>query len=238
MNTAEISKTFETPVTGVTNRKRVVPKRRGASWQAFRLLGAGGLTILLLFFLTFTRWLNSQNAMDLSIRSIQGLDPLSVQAPPPPPPPSEPPPPPPPDVPPLPKLEIQLNSIAPPIKATTDPQVDLTMMMPDFSREVEQPRQRMLFSSKELDQQPRLVNRPSATFPRSQLARGVREGKVTLEVAIDPSGKVSIRRVIDSSHPDFTAMAKSFASRARFTSPKKDGRSVTAIFRWPLILRP
>jgi hypothetical protein len=33
-------------------------------------------------------------------------------------------------------------------------------------------------------------------------------------------------------------MARSFATRSRFTVPKKNGRPVTAIYRWPLILRP
>jgi hypothetical protein len=32
-------------------------------------------------------------------------------------------------------------------------------------------------------------------------------------------------------------MGESFASRAKFTPPKKDGRPVNALFRWPLILK-
>jgi TonB family protein len=66
----------------------------------------------------------------------------------------------------------------------------------------------------------------------------VKEGRVLLEVSISTSGRVSVLRVISSSHADFSAMAKKFASRARFSVPKKNGRAVTAIYRWPLILRP
>ena len=148
------------------------------------------------------------------------------------------PPPPPPEVVPLPKLEIQIDSVAPPIKASLEHEVDLTMAMPDFAPSVEKARERMLFSSKELDSQPRLLNRPTATFPKSQLDRGVKEGKVTLEVVIGASGNVTVRRVLDSTHPDFTAMARSFATRAKFSPPKKEGRSVSSLFRWPLILKP
>ena len=57
-------------------------------------------------------------------------------------------------------------------------------------------------------------------------------------VAGDGSGGiVTVKRVLESPHDDFTTMARSFATRARFTPPKKDGRSVNALFRWPLILR-
>ena len=111
------------------------------------------------------------------------------------------------------------------------------MTLPDFSPAIDQPRQRMLFSSKELDSQPKLLNRPSATFPKSQLDQGVTEGKATLEVVISPSGKVTVRRVLESSHPDFARMARSFATRAKFSPPKKEGRSVSSVFKWPLVLK-
>jgi TonB family protein len=94
------------------------------------------------------------------------------------------------------------------------------------------------YDAGELDAKPRLVNRPSATYPRDRLQAGVKEGRVLLEVSISTNGKVTVRRVISSSHADFTAMARKFASKARFSVPKKNGQSVTAIFRWPLILRP
>jgi len=93
----------------------------------------------------------------------------------------------------------------------------------------------------ELDQTPRLLNRPSVRFP-SKLARtGVREGRVMLEVTINTSGKVSVDRVLNSSHPahsELAAAARSFASRARYSKPTKNGRPVQAVFHWPLVLKP
>lgn len=213
-------------------------RRQPALPGIVRFLAALLCTAALLAFLALARWHASRTAPDLTIRTLEVINPVSMPAPPPPPPPTEPPPPPPPEQPPLPKLDIVIDSTAPPIKATLEDDAELDLTMPDFQPAVDKPMENMLFSSKDLDSQPRLVNRPSVTYPASQRARGVHEGKVTLEVTISPSGKVDIRRVIDSDHPDFTSMARSFASRARFTSPKKDGRAVSAVFRWPMVLRP
>ena len=54
---------------------------------------------------------------------------------------------------------------------------------------------------------------------------------------ISKTGTVAVQRVLESPHDDFTEMARSFATRSRFTPPKKDGRSVQALFRWPLTLK-
>lgn len=232
-----------------------------------RVVAAGGMTALLLVFLAATRWLDSSRMPDREIRELELIEEVALPAPPPPPliEPVDPPPPPPP--PKLPRLEVQLDNVAPPLKATIDRNIDLTMATADFELEVDPPPvpvpappkptprytpkptsspvkkaapapMRTTYSAGELDARPRLVNRPSATYPASQLRKGVRQGKVTLEVSISTSGRCSVRRVISSSHPDFTTMAKSFAARARFTVPKKNGQAVNAIYRWPLILQP
>ena len=90
----------------------------------------------------------------------------------------------------------------------------------------------------DLDSRPRLLNRPSTRYPSALLRRGIRSGTVILEVSISMSGRVKVRRVISSSHPELTKMASSFASRARFSAPKKDGKSVEALYRWPMTLQP
>ncbi len=177
-------------------------------------------------------------------------------------------PPPPPKAPELPRLDFQIEQIAPPVRAVVNQQnIDLAMETTEFELETDPiapvttpaPTQiksvpkstpkvsnpapkpaptRTTYSSNELDGKPRLLNRPTATYPSSMLRRGVRSGKVLLEVSISPSGRCSVRRVISSTHADFSAMARSFAGKARFSVPKKDGRAVTAIYRWPLVLRP
>ncbi|MEX2579988.1 MAG: energy transducer TonB [Verrucomicrobiales bacterium] len=194
------------------------------------------LTAALLVFLAAMRLEFASDAPVLSMRSIDRIDPVSLPAPPPPTAAETPPPPPPPTD--LPKLDLELDSVAPPIKASIDREVDLDLSLSDFAPRNEGPREEMTFSSAELDAQPQLVNKPSATFPASQKRQGVTEGRVTLEVHINSAGRVTVRRVLSSSHEDFVAMARSFATRARFTPPKKDGRPVNAVFKWPLILRP
>ncbi len=195
-----------------------------------------GLTAGLLLFLVATRLDFTTASPSLSLRSIETMAPVSLPAPSPPPS-EETPPPPPPDAD-LPKLELSLDPVAPPIKASLAEKVELRLASAEFTPQSEAPRQEMVFSSSELDTQPRLINRPSITFPASQKAQGVSEGRVTLEVQISAAGRVTVRRILESSHPDFDEVARSFATRARFTSPNKDGRPVNAVFRWPLILRP
>lgn len=200
-----------------------------------RLATAAGLTGGLLLFLVAMRIVREDNAPLLTLRSLESVQPVSLPAPPPTPPETTPPPPPPP--PDLPRLQIELDSVAPAVKASLERDLDLRLNRTEFAAEQEAPLAQMTFASSDLDSQPKLVNKPSVTFPPRQKEAGVTEAKVILEVQISSGGIVTVKRVLDSPHEDFTAMARSFASRARFTPPKKDGRSVNALFRWPLILR-
>ena len=222
-----------------------------------RFGGAIGLTVMLLVFLTAMKLLNANRIAEQALRPVESLE--EIASPPPPPPPllkRQQPPPPPMKL--LPKLELQLENVSPPILADLSPDINLSMLTPEFETEAQlQPIDTALqqpaaltpgpprtiptassYSAGELDSRPRLLNNPSPGYPRSLLRRGIREGKVVLEVAISTTGKVTIKRVISSSDPEFTRMARSFATRSRFTVPKKNGRPVTAIYRWPLILRP
>ncbi len=228
-----------------------------------RLAGAVGFAVLLVVFLAGLRLLDAGRVPGATVRAVETVE--EVAAVPPPPPPQtvvEPPPPPPPAA--LPRLDVQIEKVAPALRATLDPRVDLTMRTSDFELEAEpapspqlrppqargasggppaaprRPSQQVksTYEAGELDAKPRLLNRPSVSYPSTLRRRGVREGRVLLEVAISAGGRASVRRVLSSSHPEFTKMARSYASRARFSVPKKDGRPVTAIYRWPLILRP
>lgn len=201
-----------------------------------RVILAIALTFGLLIFLAAARLSRASQVPTLTIRSLETTSPVSLPAPPPPPETEQAPPPV--QSPDLPKLDIRFDPVAPAIQAARNPELKLQLDVTDFAPQVEQAREYMTFSSKSLDSQPRLVSRPTVPFPKSQQARGVKEGRVTLEVLIRPSGKVTIRKVVKSSHPEFTEMARLFATGSRFTPPRKDGRAVTALFKWPLILRP
>ncbi|HIG85282.1 MAG TPA: hypothetical protein EYG40_11210 [Verrucomicrobia bacterium] len=224
-----------------------------------RLVGGLFLVILLISFLIMMRLLDAKRIPDRTIRTMETVPEMA----PPPPPPLEiqeetPPPPPPP----LPKLELQIESVAPPLIATLDSKIDLTMRTADFELEsnpelipsplpiktpkpakpapapISRPKVQGLVSVGDLDSRPRLMNRPSTRYPSALLRRGVRSGTVILEVGISMNGRVKVRKVLSSSHPELTKMATSFASRARFSVPRKDGQPVNAIYRWPMTLQP
>ncbi len=206
-----------------------------AGGDMLRFATALGLTAGLLLFLVGMRLTRSSQSPTLSLRTLSTISPVSLPAPPPPPAAETPPPPPPPE---LPRLDIQLDSVAPPIKATQVTDIELRLNPSDFAPAQDTPLAQMTFSAADLDSQPRLMNRPTVNFPAAQKAKGVKQAKVVLEVVISAGGIASVSRVLESPHEDFTTMARSFATRARFTAPKKDGRSVQASFRWPLILKP
>lgn len=224
-----------------------------SSSSADRSAGRGGLirfvlaflaTLLLVVFLVVSRWSFSR-VENLQIRAVNSMDrTVSTSAPPPPPPPasSAQPPPPPAELPvetELPRLDLSVNDTAPPVQALIESRsLNLGMKVADFSPAVQTGKPANLFASFQLDDQPRLLNRPSVTYPPELKNEGIKEGRVVLEVLISRAGEVTIRDVVSSSHPDFIPMAKSFAARARFSPPKKDGRVVNALFNWPLVLRP
>lgn len=200
-----------------------------------RTVGALLASILLLLFLAGLRHFGGNSTPTLTLTSMDSIEPAPMPAPPPPP--TEPPPPPPPTEK-LPRLDLALDPVAPPVRATVEQDLELRLPRTDFAPAVEVAREQLTFSSSELDAQPKLINRPAVTFPPALLQRGIQQGRVTLEVVISSGGTVNVRRTLDSSHTELVAMARSFASRARFTPPMRNGRPVNALFKWPLILRP
>lgn len=217
---------------------------RTATWidRITRFAMAFGMTLILVVFLVVMRWGRSEKNV-LVLRSVQGTDTVAPAQPPPPPPesPSEPPPPPPP--PPatmeLPQIDLSVDVNAPPIKAAmAAKELNFKMKPAKFAPAQPQTKARSLYTASELDGQPRRLNDPRVTYPAQLKRQGILEGKVTLEVLINVAGRVTIRRVVSCSHPDFIPMAKSYANQTKFTSPKKDGRIVNAVFNWPLKLRP
>lgn len=206
-----------------------------------RFLFAGGITALLVVFLIVTRWIEPGHDT-LIIRTAQGIDPVAMPVPltPPPQAESQPTPPPPPAVTmDIPKLELSLNHAAPPIRAMmAESQLDVKLKPAEFATAQPQKKASNLYTPSQLDSHPSLLNRPKVTFPASLTRAGVKQGKVVLEVMINMAGTVHVKRAISSTHPELIPMAKTFAAKARFSPPKKDGRNVNALFNWPLILRP
>lgn len=200
-----------------------------------RCLFAGVLTVVLLVFLAGLRLAGSPDPEIQVIRTLDTVSPVSLPEPPPPP--AEQPPPPPEMQEELPRLDIALDTVAPPIKATTERKLDLDLPPSDFAETVDRPRQRMTFTSSDLDDSPRLVYRPEVDFPEALEQLGIEEGKVTFDILITSEGNVRVLRVLESDYPQLVAVARSYVSRFRFSPPQRGGRAVNAAFKLPVILR-
>jgi outer membrane biosynthesis protein TonB len=92
------------------------------------------------------------------------------------------------------------------------------------------------FRVSDLDGSPRLLHHPSVTFPARLAASGVRAGTVVLEVELSEVGRVSVRRVLSSSHAELVAPARYLAQGSRYTPPKMNGVAVRAVMRWPITI--
>lgn len=217
---------------------------------------------LLLAVLGFARiFVVSADVPDLTIREIETI---TFEPPPPPPPPEEPPPdvpPPPPTLTnlstipdpsriPVPKAEAPMDitmpvesfqeDLAPP-PLPTPPEIVQPIRkkhsQPFFKKEQNYtPAVKSEYSANELDATPRLLRHGSASFPASLARKGVSRGTVVLEVELSATGSVGIRSVVSSTHPELVAPARRVASGARFTPPKRNGQSVKAVMRWPIII--
>ena len=103
-------------------------------------------------------------------------------------------------------------------------------------RSATQPSANSQYGISELDGTPRLLRHGSAAFPSSLARQGVSRGTVVFEVELSTSGSVIVRSVVSSTHPELVAPARRVASGARFTPPKRNGKAVKAIMRWPIII--
>jgi protein TonB len=221
---------------------------------------------LMLALLGFARiFVVSSDAPDLAIREIEtvNFDPPPPPPPPEEPPPDAPPPPPTltnvstlpdPTRVPVPQADVPIDITLPvenfhadlapaPLPTTPTPPNPVEHSKQFFKKEQNYkrtppppPAAKSLYSTSELDGTPRLLRHGSATFPASLARQGVSRGTVVLEVELSTVGSVSVQHVVSSTHPDLVAPARRVASSARFTPPKRNGKAVKAIMRWPIII--
>jgi len=90
------------------------------------------------------------------------------------------------------------------------------------------------FGLSELDEKPRLLTNLKVNFPKTLARRGITQVEVELDVLIDETGEVILRRIVHNQHPEMIAVIEQLLQKARFTAPKKDGIAVRASFTWPL----
>lgn len=221
--------------------------------MAAALLALLGLTRLLV---------PAQQVVDIDVREID----ITTLPEPPPPPPEEPPPdipPPPPSLTQvaqlpdptrvaIPKADVPLDLKMPvdsfftdiepaplpqPVVRKAPPATRITPTVRSQPKPPPAPVAKSHYSIGELDGKPRLIRHGSAQFPSSLSRRGINQGTVVFEVELSERGRVSVRRVLSSTHADLVAPARRVASSASFTPPTRQGQQVKAVMKWPITLR-
>ena len=90
------------------------------------------------------------------------------------------------------------------------------------------------FGLSELDERPRLLTKLTNQFPESLKRRGIKNVNVQLNVMIDETGAVLLKRITHNPYPELTKSIKKLVRQARFSIPKKNGLAVRATFEWPI----
>lgn len=93
------------------------------------------------------------------------------------------------------------------------------------------------FDLSDLDDLPRLLNRPLYTYPASLERRGIKKSVVEIMVIVHETGRLTIEKFIKLDHPDLKPAAEKFIRQALFSAPKKDGVAVKGKFILPLELK-
>lgn len=97
-----------------------------------------------------------------------------------------------------------------------------------------------IFNFDEVDDRPTPLNARQIRidYPRELSRRGIHRVSVVLEVLIDKAGRVTVKRMLSSTHahPRVETVARRAAEQIRFTVAKKNGRPVSVLGRFPLEL--
>jgi protein TonB len=203
------------------------PPHRGLS-----LFYGSGVALLILMLIPLTQILRPVKDAPAEINKID------VAPPPPPPPPEEPPPPPevkkedPPELevprpkPTLEQLEVSLNP-----GTGGDIGIDLAINLDVATESADQLEE--LFAFGELDDIPRLVREGRFRYPPNS-PRGRGEAIVRLLVYVEKDGRISVQKVVESSHKEFILPAKHMAEGSRFSPPLRNGQAVRSQYVWPI----
>jgi protein TonB len=216
------------------------PSARWRWTPLFAIGGALGTAGLLFLLIPLTQMIDEVDAPDLEVREMRFA-----------PPPPEPPPPPPPEeltTPPKsepvplempqtpPQIEIQTLDVA--LNPGSGDAVAMGIDTPDFITKIDMTADiQELFTFEDLSEAPRLINQPRFRFPSQLARRGIKEGKVIVEIEILPNGQARLRRIISSTHPELEEPAREIVRSARFTKPEVNGRPQAVRGRFPLILQ-
>lgn len=194
------------------------------------------ISLAILFIIPFTQMLSGLKPQQKKFRSFDVVQPPpppppELEEPPEEPPPEEPPPemsPPPPQMN-LAQLELALNpGIGDALSGAGG--FEAFALSPDAALEAQ------LFNVKDLDELPRPV-RQVKMDPPSRFRQERISGLVRVEIMIDEDGETTVRKIIESSHPELEEPAREALSQWRWTPPKKNGKPVKARYLLPIGFR-
>ena len=94
-----------------------------------------------------------------------------------------------------------------------------------------------LFTFKDLQEKPRIINHPKIQFPQELVRRGIKMGRVFALIEIDEQGRAEIIRVESSTHPLLIKEAEKVVRQAQFTRPLIDGVPQRVRGQWSIILQ-
>lgn len=196
--------------------------------------GAALISALLFLLIPLTQLLDPIQKADTIVREITMMPP-PPQAPPPPEPAEPVEDPPPPEMsrttPPVEinTLDISVSTGAGEVIAMGVPSPDLVVQ--DLASEMER-----LFTFDDLEEPPRMINRPDFRFPPALVRRGINAGKVEVEIDILPDGTAEYRRIVSLTHPELETIARQIIARTRFTRPIVNGQPQRVRGVFPLVL--
>ena len=223
--------------------KQEFPKSSSPIVPVLALLGACVLAVGLFLLVPLTQAMEAEPVEPLWVRS-------SSIAPPPPPPT----PPPPEEVDPEemtiqpkpPVLEQEVNDVeTTQLELSLAPGIGVPLKMgvpnmPTIQKQNTVQEIKDIFNFDEVDNPPTPLNAGQirVDYPRELSRRGVFRISVVLEVLIDKTGRLKVKRMLSSSykHPRVEAVAKRTAEQIRFTVSKKNRRPVSVLGRFPLEL--
>ncbi|HKJ89634.1 MAG TPA: energy transducer TonB, partial [Oceanipulchritudo sp.] len=93
-----------------------------------------------------------------------------------------------------------------------------------------------LFNVQDLDELPRPV-RQVKMEPPSRFRQERISGLVRVEIMIDESGTTTVRRILESSHPELEEPARRALAQWTWTPPRKNGDPVKARYILPIGFR-
>lgn len=194
------------------------------------------LSFAILFMIPFTQLLSGLGREDKKVRSFDVVQPPpppppEIEEPPEEPPPEEPPPemsPPPPPLS-LTQLELALNpGIGDALSGAGG--FEAFSLTPDAALEAQ------LFNVQDLDELPRPI-RQVKMEPPNRFRQERISGLVKLEIMIDEEGRTTVRKIIESSHPDLEQPAREALRQWVWSPPKKNGEPVKARYVLPIGFR-